>query len=193
MKIISFELPVLEGKGELALTSIPDTTLLRNNDDFYVPNFSTQLQAQAGIYVSIQKIGKHIEVQFIERYIKEVGLAVHIIAVDAFKNCMQQNVPTDICRGFDHSLAVSKQMLSFTQVQNSDLDIEFIINQNNTQTHTIQWQTIYNLISQATEFYTLKIGDICFIPFFSFDFAKSEKVTFEMCMQGQHFLHCGVK
>ena len=46
--------------GEVAYNVIGDNALLRNNDDFYVPAFATELSCVPQIVLRVGKIGKHV-------------------------------------------------------------------------------------------------------------------------------------
>ena len=57
--------------GEVAYNVIGDNALLRNNDDFYIPAFATELSCVPQIVLRIGKIGKHVAERFAERYYEE--------------------------------------------------------------------------------------------------------------------------
>ena len=46
----------------------PDTALLRNNDPFYVPDFSQEVHYECELVVRIDRVGKCIEERFAHRY-----------------------------------------------------------------------------------------------------------------------------
>ena len=52
----------------------PDTALLKNNDDFYLPSFSKDVHYEAEIVVKIDKAGKSILPQFASRYYSQITL-----------------------------------------------------------------------------------------------------------------------
>ncbi|MBO5759193.1 MAG: fumarylacetoacetate hydrolase family protein, partial [Rikenellaceae bacterium] len=54
----------------------PATALLRNNDPFYVPDFSKQLYYETELVVRINRVGKYIDRRFAPRYYSEVGLGI---------------------------------------------------------------------------------------------------------------------
>jgi len=142
----------------------PDSSLLRNNDDFYIPEFSSHIAAYAGVYVQISKIGKCVDAAFVYRYFSEMGVAVNFIAKDLFEKLQLEGLSTDIARGFDKSFAVSTQRFSFQKnVESCMLEIEHA-NQNCLIPLTFIASILNKSISTLSSYYTLKIGDYVFIP-----------------------------
>ncbi|MDR0941895.1 MAG: hypothetical protein LBM68_06675 [Bacteroidales bacterium] len=192
MKIITLN-TALSNPLNMAFSCLPDSAIVRNNDNFYVPNFSSHIQAQVGFYCALHKIGKHIEPQFVVRYIKEIGVAVNFIAVDTLNNLYTNSLPTDIARSFDHSFAVSNNAVRFSHTI-PQLHIQFDYN-NQTMFNsdiTKQFNDVYQAIAKASEYFTYKIGDMFFVPLLpSFDVHIND--TFNAYIDEKHFLNCGVR
>jgi len=155
MKILAIENAIFNvSKGEKPkLAFYPDSSLLRNNDDFYIPNLSNTITASLGFYIKFSKIGKCIEPQFAERYYKEFGVAINFFA---------NNGELDIERGFDKSLATSNSVLNINELNQ---ELTFSIN-NTDRTFSLSdaINTINNIISEASQYFTIKIGDIFYFP-----------------------------
>ena len=66
--------------GEVAYNVIGDNALLRNNDDFYIPAFATELSCVPQIVLRVGKIGKHVAERFAGRYYEEVGVGIRFYA-----------------------------------------------------------------------------------------------------------------
>ena len=73
--------------GEVAYNVIGDNALLRNNDDFYIPAFATELSCVPQIVLRIGKIGKHVAERFAERYYEEVGVGIRFTRTIWKGNC----------------------------------------------------------------------------------------------------------
>ena len=192
MKIIALN-DTLEMTNEFVFSCLPDSAILRNNDDFYLPNFSSHIQAQVGFYCSLHKIGKHIEPQFVHRYIKDCGLAINFIAADTLSALHTASLPTDIARGFDHSLAVSNNAIAFSHTM-PQLHIRFEYNNLNIYNNNIvaQFEILYQSIAKASEYFTYKIGDMFFVPLLQpFDIHAND--TFNAYINEKHFLSCKVR
>ena len=63
-----------EEKKEPVLFLKPETSLLRENKPFYLPDFSQQVEHEAELVVRIGKMGKNIGVKFAERYIDAITI-----------------------------------------------------------------------------------------------------------------------
>jgi len=192
MKIITIN-TTLETSQNFAFSSLPDTAILRNNDDFYVPNFCSHIGAQVGFYCNLHKIGKHIEPQFVPRYIKEIGVAVNFIAVDTLNSLRAASLPTDIARGFDHSFAVSNLAIAFAPDM-PQLHIRFDYNNQTIFNGNIvnQFEALYQAIAKASEYFTYKIGDMFFVPLSRF-FDVHSNDTFNACITEKHVLSCKIR
>jgi len=51
----------------------PDTALLRNNDPFYIPDFSQEVHYECELVVRIDRLARHIAPRFAHRLYAEVG------------------------------------------------------------------------------------------------------------------------
>lgn len=114
-----------------------DTTLLRNNEPFFAPDFGTGVVRRTGISAKITRIVKCIEPRFAHRTWEQyMPSAEHtVIGVDAQKG-----------RNFDRSFEVSPEIF-----QKSNL--------------TSEKQTeIDEAISCVSQYVSLRIGDYVFIP-----------------------------
>ncbi len=94
----------------------PDTALLRNNDPFYVPDFSNELHYETELVVKISRLAKCIDERFAPRCYGEVGLGIDFTARDIQRTCMEKGLPWEICKAFDRSAAVSPAFLSLKEL-----------------------------------------------------------------------------
>ena len=65
MKILCAE---YNAAGEVAIVPMGDDVLLRNNDDFYIPDFSSELSCVPQLVVRLCKLGKYVSERFAGRY-----------------------------------------------------------------------------------------------------------------------------
>ena len=54
----------------------PDTALLKDGDTFYYPDITKDLHHEIEVVIKINKVGKHIEEQFANKYYDEIGLGI---------------------------------------------------------------------------------------------------------------------
>lgn len=90
----------------------PDTALLRNNDPFYVPDFSREVHYETELVVKINRVGRAIGERFAPRYYSEVGLGIDFTARDLQRTCIAKGLPWEIAKAFDHSAAALPQLHS---------------------------------------------------------------------------------
>ncbi len=144
----------------------PDTALLRNNDAFYIPKFSTQVDYETELVVKINRVGKCIEERFAHRYYDEVGLGVDFTARDVQRRAMAEGLPWEQAKGFDHSAAISPCFLSLSEMGKrvEDLRFEMTINDELRQVGEPRKMihSVERIISYVSRFMTLKMGDLIY-------------------------------
>lgn len=142
----------------------PDSAVLRNNDDFYLPDFSDDVHYEAEIYVKIHKKGKNIQAKFAPTYYKEIGIGIDITARDIQQKCKEKGLPWEKAKGFDGSAPVSKTLpLSDFEDVNA-INFELHINDKVVQkgfTGDMLFP-VDRIIEEASKYFMLKIGDVIF-------------------------------
>ena len=119
----------------------PDSAVLPNNDDFYLPDFSNDVHYEAEIYVKIYKKGKNIQ-----------------------QKCKEKGLPWEKAKGFDGSAPMSKTLpLSDFEDVNA-IHFELHINGKVVQ-NGFTGDMIFNvnrIVAEASKYFMLKIGDVIF-------------------------------
>ncbi len=144
----------------------PDTALLRNNDPFYIPDWSEQVDYECEVVVKINRVVKCIDQKFASRCYDEVGLGIDFTARDVQRNAIANGLPWELCKGFDHSAAISPRFLSVGElggdVQN--LHFEMQLNGERRQVGFTREMlfSVDEIIAYVSRFITLKIGDLIF-------------------------------
>ncbi len=142
----------------------PDSAVLRNNDPFYLPEFSDDIHYEAEIYVRMHKKGKNIEEQFAHRYFNEIGIGIDLTARDIQQRCKEKGLPWEKAKGFDGSAPLSNTVpvTEFRDIQ----DIHFELRKNGEvvqRGHTADMLFPVNrVIAEASRYFMLKIGDLIF-------------------------------
>lgn len=141
----------------------PDSALLRNNAPFFIPDFSTDIHHEVELVIKINKLGKHIPVEFAKDYYTEIGLGIDFTARDVQSKLKKKGLPWEKAKGFDHSAVISK----FIPIQNYNLsDLNFSLTKNDTlvqEGNTKQMiHNIDEIIAHVSQYFTLKIGDYIF-------------------------------
>jgi acylpyruvate hydrolase len=86
MKILAVGRNYLEHIKELGnqtpddpvIFSKPETAILKDNEPFYYPDFSSDVHHEIEVVLKISKMGKNIEEKFAHKYYEEVGLGVRV-------------------------------------------------------------------------------------------------------------------
>jgi len=141
----------------------PDSALLRNNAPFFIPDFSNDIHHEVELVIKINKLGKHIPVEFAKDYYTEIGLGIDFTARDVQSKLKEKGLPWEKAKGFDHSAVISK----FIPIQNYNLsDLNFSLTKNDTlvqEGNTKQMiHKIDEIIANVSQYFTLKIGDYIF-------------------------------
>lgn len=144
----------------------PDTALLRNNDPFYIPSFSDEVHYECELVVKITRLAKCIDERFASRCYEEVGLGIDFTARDLQREAIQKGLPWELCKGFDHSAALSNQFVPLAElggdVQN--LEFEMLLNDEVRQhgfTRDMLF-TVDQIIAHVSKYMTLRIGDLIY-------------------------------
>lgn len=142
----------------------PDTAMLKDNQPFYLPDFSEEIHHEVEILLKISKEGKYIEPKFAPNYFQEIGLGIDFTARDLQTKLKAKGLPWEIAKAFNHSAVVS-DFVPLSKYPNLDrLNFSLEVNgqirqQGNTSMMLFDFATI---ISYVSKFFTLKKGDIIF-------------------------------
>lgn len=142
----------------------PDSAVLRNNDDFYLPDFSKDVHYEAEIYVKVHKKGKNIQEKFAPTYYNEIGIGIDITARDIQAICKEKGLPWEKAKGFDGSAPMSKTLPLSDFKDVNALHFELHINGNVVQ-KGFTGDMIFNvnqIIAEASKYFMFKIGDVVF-------------------------------
>ncbi len=136
----------------------PDTALLRNNDAFYLPEFSQQIKASPALVIKIKKIGKNIAERFANRYYDEISVGFNFVALDVLQQNRSEHKPWDNAVGFDFSAPIG------TCIEKKEaVSLQYQINNTPWQEISINNINIDEYISKISHLFTLKIGDYIFV------------------------------
>ena len=143
----------------------PDTAMLRNNDPFYIPDFSQQVDYECEVIVKINRVGKYIEKRFAHRYYDEVGLGIDFTARDLQRRAIAEGLPWESCKGFDHSAAISPQFLPLAELGdignlNFKLEVNGEVRQSANTSQMIF--SVDDIICHVSRYMTLRMGDLIY-------------------------------
>ena len=141
----------------------PDTSIIQKNQPFFIPEFSNEIHYEIEIILKFNRLGKHIESKFSNKYFNQISLGIDFTARDFQNKFKERGLPWDISKGFDNSALIG----DWKSIMTYDLDnINFrlekngkIVQQSNSK--NMIWK-IDELIAYASKYFTIKIGDIMF-------------------------------
>lgn len=81
----------------------PDTAVIKDNQPFYYPSFSTEIHHEVELVLKINKPGKHIEEAFAYKYYDEIGIGIDFTARDIQAKCKEKGLPWEKAKAFDGS------------------------------------------------------------------------------------------
>ncbi len=142
----------------------PDTAIAQSNLPFFIPEFSNEVHHEVEVLVRINRIGKHIQTKFAHKYYDQIGLGIDFTARDIQQQLKLKGLPWEKAKAFDGSAFVGKwydksdlgdlKKLSFSLHKNGELVQA-------ADTGLMLW-SIDEIISYASQYFTMKIGDIIF-------------------------------
>jgi len=142
----------------------PDTALLRDNEPFYIPDFSNDLHYEVEIVLKINKMGKNIEAKFASKYYDEIGIGIDFTARDVQAKLKEKGLPWEKAKGFNGSAPISgffpKSEIADMNNLNFRLEINNEIRQNGI-TSMMLWN-FDEIIAEISKYFTLKTGDLIF-------------------------------
>lgn len=142
----------------------PDTAVIKNNRDFYYPEFSQNIHHEVEIIVRICKEGKHVNGKFASSYYDALGLGIDFTARDIQQEHKEKSLPWELAKAFDGSAPISEWIpkSTFKDIQ----DISFSLKKNG---ETVQHGntkdmifSIEDIIVFVSQYITLRKGDIIF-------------------------------
>lgn len=178
MKLIGAEY----GWGTDAITVgvVGDNALLRNNDDFYIPDFSREVSGVPQLMFRVCKLGKGVSELFARRYYDEVGVCLRFYADTLEADLRQRGLPTGVAAAFDGSVAVS----AMVPYAGEDVSYALYVNGNAAfagRMHGLP-VSVDRFVAVASSFCTIKVGDFlcCGSPYRHPRFKIGDVIRMEM-------------
>ena len=142
----------------------PDSSIIQKNQPFFIPEFSKEIHYEAEIILKFDKLGKHIDRKFSNKYYNQISLGIDFTARDLQEKLKKSGHPWEKAKSFDNS-AVVGDWIDVNNFQDIN-DINFCLKLNNeivqsSNSSNMIWK-IDDLVSEVSNYFTLKIGDILF-------------------------------
>ncbi len=141
-----------------------DSSLLKNNKPFFIPDFSCNIHYEAEIVLRICKLGRAIAEKYSYRYYDSITLGIDMTARDLQSSLSSSGMPWEISKSFDGAAPLGEFIpveeegdinnISFRLEKNGDT-----VQSGNTSKLIFSFDRI---ISYVSRFFTLKTGDLIF-------------------------------
>lgn len=142
----------------------PDTAILKDNKDFYYPEFSKDIHFECELVVRICNEGKHVSPKFAHKYYDAIGLGIDFTARDIQSKHKEKGLPWELAKAFDHSAVISNLLPKedFSDLKNINFSLKkngAVVQNGNTKDMIFD---IDSLIVYISKFITLRKGDLIY-------------------------------
>jgi acylpyruvate hydrolase len=154
-----------EVPGEPVIFMKPTSALLRNNDPFFIPEFSNDIHHEIELIVKINRLGKYIGKKFAHRYYSEIGLGIDFTARDLQSELKEKGLPWEKAKAFDMSAMLSNTFIPKENFENVNaIRFHLDINGKTVQVgdSSLMIFPIDEIITQVSKYFTLKMGDLIY-------------------------------
>lgn len=142
----------------------PDSSILRKNRPFFIPDFSTDLHHEVELVLKIDQVGKNISTKFASRYYSSVGLGVDFTARDLQNKLKNKGLPWEKAKAFDYSAVISNHFIPMEQLPVNQIEFKLDINGETRQSGNSAMMifTFDKLVANISKYFTLKTGDLIY-------------------------------
>jgi acylpyruvate hydrolase len=142
----------------------PDSSILKNNKPFFLPDFSANIHYEVEVVLKISKLGKGISARFASRYYDEITLGIDITARDLQSRLAASGMPWELSKCFDGSAPLGSfiPVSRIDDISNLDFRLEInnkVVQIGNTSDMIFGFNEIVEYVSK---YFTLKTGDLIF-------------------------------
>ncbi len=154
-----------EVPGEPVLFMKPDSSILRNNDPFFIPEWTKDVHHEIELVLRISRLGKGIAKRFASRYYDQIGLGIDFTARDVQARLREKGLPWEKAKAFDRSAVLGNSFVSKESFQ--DLrNIRFWLDVNGLKVQDgnsgLMIFDFDEIVSHISNYVTLKIGDLIY-------------------------------
>ena len=154
-----------EVPGEPVVFMKPDSSILRNNDPFFIPEWTKDVHHEIELVLRVSRLGKGIAKRFASRYYDKIGLGIDFTARDVQNRLREKGLPWEKAKAFDRSAVLGSSFVpkeSFPDMGS----IRFWLDINGQKVQDgnsgLMIFDFDEIISHISDYVTLKIGDLIF-------------------------------
>ena len=147
---------------EPAIFLKPDSALIKGEQVFEMPSFSSNIHHELELVLKIDKKGKNILLEDALNYYSEIALGLDFTARDIQDKLKDKKLSWELSKAFDNAAAIGK-FVSLKQLSNPEqIQFHLIKNEDLVQKGK-STEMIFNfdfIISFISRFFTLETGDL---------------------------------
>lgn len=152
MKIIVIK----ENGAERSYHLMADSSMLVNNKPFFVPDFAPEFVMHAALAIRVDRLGKNIAPRFAHRYYQSVAACAVVEAKGIECNALDARYSA-----FDGAFMLGNAIAIADIVAPEGFKVEAFADENAADSTTLlTTQHIDAIVAEASEFFTLKMGDM---------------------------------
>ena len=142
----------------------PDSSILKNNKPFFLPDFSVDIHYEVEVVIKISKLGKGISAKFAHRYYDEITLGIDITARDMQNRLRASGMPWELSKCFDGAAPIGNFIPVTDKMNMANLDFRLEINDKVVQSGNTSDMIfgINEIVEYVSNYFTLKTGDLIF-------------------------------
>ena len=142
----------------------PPTALLKSENPFIYPEFTSDLHYEGEIVLRIGKNGKKIQEKFAHKYIDAFTIGFDLTARDIQNDLKSKGLPWELAKGFDGSAVIGNFLKvgdspNFPTLLFSIQKNGTVVQNGNTMDMIFSFDKIISFVSQ---YFTLQQGDLIF-------------------------------
>ncbi|WP_185213380.1 fumarylacetoacetate hydrolase family protein [Sphingobacterium mizutaii] len=142
----------------------PDTAVLKDNKDFYYPEFSKDVHYEVELVLRVCNEGKHVSKKFAHKYYDAIGLGIDFTARDLQSELKAKGLPWELAKAFDHSAVVGELIAKeqFNVLQNLNFSLRKngeMVQEGNSKDMIFDFDSLITFVSQ---YITLRKGDLIY-------------------------------
>ncbi|MGB7529727.1 fumarylacetoacetate hydrolase family protein [Sphingobacterium cellulitidis] len=142
----------------------PDTAVLKDNKDFYYPEFSKDVHFEVELVLRVCNEGKHVSKKFAHKYYDAIGLGIDFTARDLQSELKSKGLPWELAKAFDHSAVVGEfipkeNIENLENINFSLLKNEETVQQGNSADMIFDFDSLITFVSK---YITLRKGDLIY-------------------------------
>lgn len=170
---------------------MPDSTVVRSGNPFFVPEFDDRFEAYPYLAIKINRLGKSIAPRFVHRYFCEATFAMTVRAVSLLEKLRANGLPWATAVDFDKSCFLG-DFVDFKNLCKERINLQIGDEAVNYSIGDIM-SRIESVISAVTSDTIIKTGDLVLMPLSAKGFTLNPGMTVNASTSDSKLLEIRIK